>query len=281
MQQTQRCRRWFIRLVALAYAVLLLVVAPCPQGQEQADQPGSSRLLVRAQQEYAIGLPVPVQLTYEKAGYLVSMPDHWVGRSLMHASFLADWRVLDTGRYALEVRLPWLPPQNSSAAVEVQMRALTEDEQRALEALFVHRRPPRLPWHWTSFLGSNPHTIPGGAAQAFQPDVRPIADFYVWLHRALWGPTEPEGLDAAELDALATGVFKAEAAALKYELLVARDDPGAAELRTSTLDTWPGLKWRLDRADQGEGFLAAYRAGTAREAPWKGVTGPSPYSEEQ
>lgn len=59
--------------------------------------------------------------------------------------------------------------------------------------------------------------------------------------------------------------MKGEIEALRYELLVARHDPGAPAARGAMLNAFPGLAFRADAIDRREGALGALRRAVGAE----------------
>jgi hypothetical protein len=200
---------------------------------------------------------------------------------LVDVSTLRGILNLQPGTYDLQVAALRVALSELSNTVQTSVRALTEAEEQTRSQLIVRRFDAPLPDRWPLFLESNPTTLSAPLANAFGEDVRPIMRFYLWLHRALWGPIGPEGLQVGELDGLATGVFEAEVAALKYELVVARRDPGAGQIRQAMLGKWPGLRWRLERVDEGKGFLTIHRERIHRGGLWRSLKGEEPYTQNE
>lgn len=128
-------------------------------------------------------------------------------------------------------------------------QAWAEDVLRQIK---VQRRVPES--HWPEFLGLrgfDARTLDGLSREAR----RTLAP-YLFLHQAFHGPAEVADLKAEDLEPLATGVLAPEALAFRYEILVARkEQTEAEELRQQIQKQWPGLKWRIEKVEKGQGLL--------------------------
>jgi hypothetical protein len=82
---------------------------------------------------------------------------------------------------------------------------------------------------------------------------------HLLLHRLMHGPEPVARIELAWLQPIEPGLFAPEAAALRYEVLLARNDPQAAALAGELARRWPALAWRVDAARRGLGFLQGLR----------------------
>ncbi|MFQ6133293.1 MAG: hypothetical protein ACE5R4_14720, partial [Armatimonadota bacterium] len=128
MQQTQRCRRWFIRLVALAYAVLLLVVAPCPQGQEAVASPsglGGPAVRRRPHVSMAAGLMLALGMGLGCYMVVVAEADDALERRIRTAI-----RKVEQGNLE-DLAMPLYPDKGAAALIALrEARRLTSADVR-------------------------------------------------------------------------------------------------------------------------------------------------------
>ena len=167
---------------------------------------------------------------------------------------LGHWTRWPAGGY--RVRAHYLTPYFDavSAAVDVSVRATARDD---LERVYAMAGPRMADADaWTELV------LDGRRAPALGSVSRSASDAIAYpllLHRVLHGPDSMAELDLHRLEIPAPGPLAPELAAVRYELLRARGDPRCPALRAEILATWPGLAWRLDEADDGEGLLQALR----------------------
>ena len=109
---------------------------------------------------------------------------------------------------------------------------------------------------------------------------RKVLAFYLFLHRATYGPKGVSELRPSDTEAFARGPLKGEAAVLRYEILVARDDPAAAETRKEILEQFPGLQWRVEAIEDGNGRLARLRRMYGAEQDFTREPDFFPYTEQ-
>jgi len=104
--------------------------------------------------------------------------------------------------------------------------------------------------------------------------------FYLFLHRSTYGPGSVAELRPSQTDAFAEGPLEAEAAVLRYEILVARDDPSTSAERKKILEQFPGLEWRVEKVDNGNGRLMRLRRMYGAEQDFTREPDFFPYTEQ-
>jgi hypothetical protein len=127
---------------------------------------------------------------------------------------------------------------------------------------------------WRAFLTNNWST----------PDVSGLSEkglhrlaYYLYLHRAAYGPRALAALDPKEPEHFAHGPLEAEAAVLRFEILHAAKRPEGAGIKAAILERWPGLAWRIHDIEEGHGLMTVLRTvqGVERSEPPKDK--PAPY----
>jgi hypothetical protein len=115
---------------------------------------------------------------------------------------------------------------------------------------------------------------------ALSPEAARQLALHLFLHRAFYGPDPVARVDTAPLKSITGPVMGTEAALLELEILAARNDlPGFAALSRSLLARWPGLRYRLERFERGQGLLAAGRKTFGAEAQFVRPPATRPYKE--
>jgi hypothetical protein len=90
-----------------------------------------------------------------------------------------------------------------------------------------------------------------GLSPAARTDVAHHLAYYLYLHRAAYGPTPVAALDPQEPSRFAHGVLEGEAALLRLEILKAAGKPEAEGIEKAILERWPGLSWRVEEIQRG------------------------------
>jgi hypothetical protein len=85
------------------------------------------------------------------------------------------------------------------------------------------------------------------------PEASKAIAIHLFLQEAFHRPVA--ALDVSKLDAIRESPLDMEAAVLKYELLVLKKDPRAKALRDVLLRAHPGLRHRIEKADNEAGTL--------------------------
>jgi hypothetical protein len=110
---------------------------------------------------------------------------------------------------------------------------------------------------WISFVTENWST-PNTAG--LSEKARERLAYYLYLHRAAYGPIPIAKLDPTEPERLfGTGLLESEAALLRLEILHAAKQPEANGIAAAIRERWPGLAWRLRDIKQGHGLLTVLR----------------------
>jgi hypothetical protein len=101
---------------------------------------------------------------------------------------------------------------------------------------------------WRAFLTDNWST----------PDTAGLSEkgrshlaYYLYLHRAAYGPRALAALDPKEPERFGHGPLEAEAAVLRFEILHAAKRPEATGIKAAILERWPGVAWRISRHRRG------------------------------
>ena len=104
-------------------------------------------------------------------------------------------------------------------------------------------------------------------AYQLSPRAKQALAFHFFIHRAVYGPDKVRDLDTGPIGSFGIGPLEGEAALARLEILHERGDRSQKSLQEGILRKWPGLKWRVDQIQQGEGFLTTARRsfGTERE----------------
>jgi hypothetical protein len=167
---------------------------------------------------------------------------------------LGCWARFPPGVYRLQVI--YMSPTTTvvSAPVSFTVVAPSPAERAVAEALLGARVGERDAW--ARFMEDR---VAPPEVRGVSPLVeRALAPTLAW-HRAVHGPTPVAELDPGHLPSAADGPVAAELAAMRYEILAARNDAGTARVRAAVLATWPGLSWRLDEVDAHDGPLQSAR----------------------
>ena len=127
---------------------------------------------------------------------------------------------------------------------------------------------------WRAFVQDN-WTTPD--TTGLSADARAQLAYYLFLHRAAYGPTAVPALDPGAVEKLGRGILEPEAAVLRLEILAAAKRPEAAGITRAVLERWPGLGWRVDEIHSGRGFLTDLRMSYGVEQGDAPKDRPSPY----
>ncbi len=177
----------------------------------------------------------------------------------------------DPGEYTLEATYTWehgtsdappetvtfIDPSSGDSTIAAILRSRTDSEK----ALWSHF----LRYNWRTIYTRRPapkkEIAEGRAVDAsgLSEEGRESLALHLFLHRATYGPKSVAELSPAETEAFAEGPLKGEAAVLRYEILTARGDASASTERKKILDRFPGLKWRIEAIDEGNGRLRRLR----------------------
>ena len=111
---------------------------------------------------------------------------------------------------------------------------------------------------WAPFLKNNWNTVT--VSRNLSQEAMRQLGLHLFLHRALYGPTRVAQLDVSPLREISGPVLRAEAALLEFEILTIRNDAGAAgSLREAILESWPALRFRVERLAEEKGLLTRGR----------------------
>lgn len=179
---------------------------------------------------------------------------------------------LDPGIYQVRAGYP-VDDFVASEWATLTIEAPAPNEAAALRAVaFVAGRTPEQ--GWGGFLAG----APKGVMESVTPlpkAIRAQVGLHVFVQRALYGKDRLEKLGLKELDFIDGGPLDGEREVLRYELLRAREDAAANDLRETILAQWPGLRWRVDGVDGvdgGYGFLEVQRELAERRKAYKART---------
>lgn len=168
---------------------------------------------------------------------------------------------LQPGRYHMSLALA--EGQHLRRSNEVEVELVTPSAADAAEAkrLRMLGRGPVDTGAWAAFLSANWNTV----TSTLSADASRSAALHLFLHYAAYGPDQPATINPALLSAISEPQLDAEVAALEHELAVARHDPNAAAMRVQMLSAHPGLAWRAEANDKGEGVIAMMRRSVGAE----------------
>ena len=175
------------------------------------------------------------------------------------------------GRYDLSGMMAW-PEDVASAPVSWEVRAANPKD--AAVARNLRTANDRRESSWSAFIRNNwstPDT--SGLSDA----ARPRLAYYLFLHRAAYGPRAVAQLNPDEPLGFGTGVLESEAAVLRVEILHAGQSPDALTAEKSVLERWPGLAWRIDDIRAGRGLLTSLRTAWGVESSDTPKDKPRPY----
>lgn len=238
--------------------------------------------------------PVGFQLTRSEDGIKIDLPaDAGEGGEGPPKGFTlepgeASRRLLDLtnlgpdieeGSYELRAEYALRKGQPRSEPISVRVRAPSPEDAVIAERLRILNDRREL--SWSSFVLENWRTVylqpPVPAeeiaelravdATGLSDDGRRLLAYYLFLHRATYGPQSVAELSLTRVNELAGGPLEAEALVLRYEILSARQDSAAADVRVAVLDRYPGVTWRLEQIERGRGRLSQLRSlyGAERE----------------
>jgi hypothetical protein len=182
---------------------------------------------------------------------------------------------LYAGRWRLGARYH-APPLPAVEAAEAELEVVEPSAASAKALAGLRRRHEGREPSWNAVLLHNTRTIEDEELADLDPDSRAAIGLHLWLHRAVYGPTPTAALDPTALASLGVGPLEGEAAVLSHELRVARGDPGAAALAAAIVARWPGLQWRLEEGEAGQGLVQTLRRVVGAERP--SAPAPLPYS---
>lgn len=180
------------------------------------------------------------------------------------------------GHYQLSASALFSGMVARSAVVSLEIRAPSEKDRAAANRLRVandHKTPS-----WRAFVRENWSTPDlSGLSTAARTDVAHQLAYYLYLHRVAYGPTPIAALDPEEPWKFAHGVLESEAAVVRLEILRAAHRPEADGVQRAILERWPGLSWRVEEINRGDGLLMELRTfwGVERSTPPAGR--PRPY----
>ncbi len=207
------------------------------------------------------GPPVEARFSRpEEPAGLTLAPGH-AARVLVDLSNLATR--LPPGAYQLTLTLERGPRSRSSNIVDVELIAPSEADAAEATRLRKLGRSPVDAGAWAPFLRDDWNTV--AASPALGAEARRALALHLFLHHAVYGPEKVAAIDPAPLAAIVEPPLAAEVAALRYELLAARHDPGAKSARDAMLKAYPGLAERAAAVDRGEGEIASLRKSVGAE----------------
>jgi hypothetical protein len=199
---------------------------------------------------------------------------------------------LEAGSYRMKVRL--ISERRRSAAEPAPVQVREPDPADSSTAALLRTINDEDEPGWAVFIRYNWHTIytrrpapkkevaEGRAVDAsgLSEEGREALALHLFLHRATYGPGEVAELDPGDTEAFARGPLEGEAAVLRYEILVARDDPAAEKKRKEILEQFPGLQWRVEAIENGNGWLRRLRRMYGAEQDFTTEPDFFPYTEQ-
>lgn len=154
------------------------------------------------------------------------------------------------------------PSAEADRAIAGRLRATSDDEKTG----------------WHSFVRHNLSTPETSGLSAAA--LKGLA-YYLYLHRAAYGPQAIAALDPQGPRAFAHGVLESEAAILRLEILTAAGRPEVEGLEKAILERWPGLGWRTERIRSGQGLLTSLRSIYGVDSIYAPKDKPRPYQQSK
>jgi hypothetical protein len=190
------------------------------------------------------------------------------GRPLSHGQYQLSLSIFDgssVSRSSSPVRVEFIEPSPAERTEAERLRRL------GLRAHVVDCGS------WQPFLISNWNTV--SLSQTLGEKASHQLALHLYLHRAAYGPETLDHLPIDDLRKLRGPVLSAEAGCLEYEILALRGNKTELEAaRSRLLQTWPGLKVRLEQIENGQGLLTTLRKGYGVEKDPPLPVGSRPYN---
>jgi len=162
------------------------------------------------------------------------------------------------------VRITLIAPPARDSAEAVRLRALG--------------RPSPDTGAWAPFLTNNWNTV--RVSPELDPRAREQLSLHLFLHYALYGPHPIDKLGTDRLAEIRQASLAPEVEALSFEIRAPQlDEVRRKALFNETVKRWPGIRFRLERALEGEGWLHIYRDAVGAEADLP-RQGPPPYRDQ-
>jgi hypothetical protein len=179
---------------------------------------------------------------------------------------------LPPGHYQLSATVLFPGHAATAAPVPIEIQAASA-EDRAIATRLRATNDAGKP-SWQAFARENWSTP---ELDGLSPGARQALAYYLYLHRAAYGPRAIAALDPQEPWQLGHGVLEAEAGVLRLEILRAAGKPEAAGIEAAVLERWPGLAWRVEEIQEGGGLLTRLRRTYGVERSSRPVGKPEPY----
>lgn len=182
------------------------------------------------------------------------------------------------GHYDLSAEVRFSGTLVRSALMPIEILAPSKEDRAIATRLRATNDNKGSSWHaassWQAFVLDNWSTPD---IHELSPAGRAGLAYYLYLHRAAYGPLSIAALDPEEPWKWGHGVLEAEAAVVRLEILHAAKKPEAVGIEAAILERWPGLAWRVEKIHKKEGFLEIMRTshGVERDDPPAGK--PWPY----
>ena len=180
-------------------------------------------------------------------------------------------RSLTTGAYQLEATYHTQQDVAEARPVDIEMAEPPPADEPVLNLLRSVNDMGKMSWghfvryNWRTIYTRRPapkeEIAEGRAVDAtgLSKEGREALALHLFLHRATYGTNKIAALDPSHTDAFARGPLEGEAAVLRYEILVARDDPSVEKERAKIVEQFPGLKWRVEAVENRDGRLTRLR----------------------
>jgi hypothetical protein len=268
-------------------------MTPAPPNDEE-----TPRIVLHGAHRYLIGLPILVALTYENHSrdsdfYRLSTFDPTTTRANVRVLMepLAGGQRLETGFapedeptglslltgqssrqlvdlsnlgvtfepgvYRVSATLRLGRHSRSSNSIEMELAQPPSADLAEIVALRRMGQATRDTGAWAPFLTRNARPV--SVSNSLSAASRELLLLHLFLHRAVYSQAPLSGVSLDALVAIKEPSLQAECAALRYELLASRQDPSATTHRSSMLAQYPGLAFRADAVDRGEGQLTQWR----------------------
>jgi hypothetical protein len=180
---------------------------------------------------------------------------------------------IPAGHYELSASLLFPGEMVEAKPVRIQIRRSSQADHAIAAKL---RTGGRHPAGWNTFVLDNWSTP---AAVGLSRPARAALAYYLFLHRAIYGPQGIAALDPEAPRHFAHGILEGEASVIRLEILHAAQRPEAAGLQKAILERWPGIAWRVKDIAEGGGMLKDLRRTYGAESSYGRRHQPGPYEK--
>jgi hypothetical protein len=177
-----------------------------------------------------------------------------------------------SGHYELTAAMGFTGYVARSATVQIEIQSPSKEDRVIASRLRTTNDVGKTSWH--AFVAQNWSTPQvSGLSSAAHARLA----YYLYLHRAAYGPRPIAELDPEEPWKWGHGVLDAEAAVIRLEILYSAKKLEAAGVEAAILERWPGLAFRVDEIHRREGLLEVLRTSHGVERSRIPSDKPRPY----